>query len=116
MPIIKHDDAKSGEVFPGVSTRYIVNRETGSTSTTVRMATLNAGSRMPLHTHNTEESIVIVEGTFEATVGDEKKTVTPGYTVLVPAGVRHFIANKGSKPGRILAIFPTADVQTNVIK
>ena len=116
MPIIKHDEAKSGGSFPGINVKYIVNREMGSTSTTVRVASVNAGSKMPLHTHNTEESIVILEGTFEATAGDEKKTITQGYTVLVPAGVIHRIANKGNEPGRVLTVFPTVDVQTNVVE
>ncbi len=43
---------------------------------------------VPMHAHGAQWGIVI-EGTFELTVGEETRTVGPGDTYLIPAGVRH---------------------------
>jgi len=52
------------------------------------------GARATTHIHpDTEEAMVIVEGTLEAVLGDEMVTLGPGDTVLAPAGVKHGFVN-----------------------
>ena len=37
--------------------------------------------------------------------------MTAGDTIIAPDGVKHSLTNTGSDPAKIIAIFPTIDVQ-----
>ena len=116
MPILRHADIPTTEAFPNVRAIAVVSRETEAQSLTVSELTLAPGAAIPLHIHPThEEAIVLLEGTLEATLGQEHQTVEPGYTVLAPRGARHGLRNTGDRPARILAIFPTLDVQRELV-
>lgn len=45
-------------------------------------------TEVPMHAHGGQWGIVI-EGSFELTVGDETRTVGPGESYEIPAGVMH---------------------------
>ncbi|QJT08439.1 cupin domain-containing protein [Oceanidesulfovibrio marinus] len=49
---------------------------------------VKAGTHLPEHSHEAQWGIVI-EGTFEITLGDEKTVYTKGQTYFVPAGTLH---------------------------
>jgi mannose-6-phosphate isomerase-like protein (cupin superfamily) len=61
----------------------------------------------PLHTHKTEEAHVVLSGTMEYIIGDQRFTVKAPYVVRVPAGVAHTFMNAGSTPLNVIAAFPT---------
>lgn len=63
----------------------------------------------PLHTHKTEEAHVVLAGTMEYVIGEERFTVTAPYVARVPAGVAHTFVNAGTTPLNIIAVFPTPD-------
>jgi len=52
----------------------------------------------PLHTHKTEEAHVVLAGTMEYIIGEERFTVTAPYVARVPAGVAHTFVNAGTTP------------------
>ena len=43
----------------------------------------------PPHDHTWDSIIYVERGTFEATVGDQQKKLSPGQGIVVPAGVQH---------------------------
>ena len=47
-----------------------------------------AATEVPTHAHGAQWGVVL-EGRFELTVGDATRTVSPGDTDFIPAGVRH---------------------------
>ena len=63
----------------------------------------------------TEEAMVILEGEMDAILGDEVITVGVGQTVLAPSGVRHGFVNRSGSPARVLAIFPTANMERTLV-
>ena len=72
--------------------------------------TIAPNTRLPRHIHtNTEEAMVVLEGTLDAVVGRERMTIGPGHTVLAPAGTTHGFVNRYDQPARILFIFPTLE-------
>jgi len=70
------------------------------------------GARATTHIHSdTEEGMVIVEGTLEAVLGDEMVTLGPGDTVLAPSGVKHGFVNHSESKAALLASFPKTSIQ-----
>jgi mannose-6-phosphate isomerase-like protein (cupin superfamily) len=64
------------------------------------------GDFVPLHTHTTDEAIVI-DGEAEVRLGDDHRRVSAGTVVFVPAGTPHSWGNPGSGPLQAQAIFAT---------
>ena len=50
---------------------------------------LKAGAIVPLHSHQDEQMIYVLQGALKVLVGGETATVHEGEVLLVPAGVRH---------------------------
>ncbi|MCS7206320.1 MAG: cupin domain-containing protein [Dehalococcoidia bacterium] len=116
MPILRHADSPVQQPWQGVSSRGVVRKEVGAERLTVNEITLAPGAFIPLHIHPThEEAIVILEGEVEATLGDSVQRIAGGHTVLAPTGVKHMLKNVGTRPARILAIFPTTDPQRHLL-
>ena len=62
------------------------------------------GSGAGLHRHAFDEWHVILEGTYEAQVGDEVRTLGPGDMMFAPGGTPHRLKNLGPGTGRQLGI------------
>jgi mannose-6-phosphate isomerase-like protein (cupin superfamily) len=58
-----------------------------------------------LHTHNVEESVLILEGQATAVIGEDSVDLGPGDATWAPAGVPHRFANRGPVPMRIYWVY-----------
>lgn len=74
------------------------------------------GDRIPLHTHDVDEAIAILDGDAETQLGEERQRVGAGAIVFVPAGVPHGTANAGDRPQRIQAVFPTLAIEIDMLE
>ncbi len=54
---------------------------------------------------------MIKDGTLQARLGDDEAAVSAGDTIIAPDGVKHSLTNTSDSPAKIIAIFPTIDVQ-----
>ena len=112
MPIIHYSDAPSEEGYPGVNRAVLVDARQGALSLYIGQLTISAGASVTTHIHpDTEEAMMIVEGTLEAILGDEVVILGPGDTVLAPAGVKHGFVNRSSEPAKLMAAFPKTSFQ-----
>ncbi len=59
----------------------------------------------PLHTHDTEEAHVLIEGRATYVMGDKQLSVEGPYIARVPAGMPHTFINAGEDPFRLVAVF-----------
>ncbi len=50
---------------------------------------LKTGALVPLHTHQDEQLIYVLQGALKMLVGEDEVTVREGEVVVIPAGVRH---------------------------
>ncbi len=109
MPIFKKQDNNTRRgSSPGLEVRDILDAEHGTGALKIGEVTIAPNTRLPRHIHtNTEEAMVVLEGTLDAVVGRERMTIGPGHTVLAPAGTTHGFVNRYDQPARILFIFPT---------
>jgi quercetin dioxygenase-like cupin family protein len=74
------------------------------------------GDRIPLHTHDVDEAITILDGDAETRLGEERRRVGPGTVIFIPAGAPHGTANTGGRPLRIQAVFPALEIEINYLE
>jgi quercetin dioxygenase-like cupin family protein len=74
------------------------------------------GDGIPLHTHDVDEAITILDGTADTRLGHEARRVGPGTVIFIPAGVAHGTANAGTEPLRIHAVFPATSIEIAMLE
>jgi quercetin dioxygenase-like cupin family protein len=82
----------------------------GAASTAVVYFELDPGEHTGMHTDSAEEIVLVLSGTAEAIVGDERGELTPGGLGLVPALVPHDVRNIGDETVRVVGFFSSATV------
>lgn len=69
------------------------------------------GGQVPWHNHEQEEVYLVLEGTGEMCLGEEKQMLTGGQAVYIPSGVFHQLTNLGETPLRLIYCYgPAGDV------
>lgn len=116
MPIIRREDVPA-EVEGGLRRQPVATKALGAVSLTVTEITLSPGGKIPLHIHpGHEECIMVLEGTLESVLGEAKGKVAAGHTIIAPSGVKHSLTNTSNRAAKILAIFPTTNVQRQFLE
>lgn len=72
------------------------------------------GTGLPLHSHNVEESVLILEGEAVAEIGDQRFDLVAGEATWVPAGVPHRFFNRGEGRMRIYWVYGGRDVTRTI--
>ena len=85
---------------------------TGTKSTAVVYFEIEPGHRLATHTDSAEEILLCLEGTAEASVGDEKGRLSAGEMAVVPAMVPHGARNVGEEKLRVVGFFSSNVVAT----
>jgi quercetin dioxygenase-like cupin family protein len=80
----------------------------GTATTVVAALDLAPGKRSGRHIHSIEEVVLVLRGTAEMMVGEEKAHLSAGEMVLVPALAPHELSNVGSDELHTVAFFPNA--------
>jgi mannose-6-phosphate isomerase-like protein (cupin superfamily) len=62
----------------------------------IQVSEIPVGSEQPVHAHNPEQCYYIISGTGLMIIEDEKREVTGGDAVSIPANKKHGIINTGS--------------------
>ena len=107
MPIIHYSDAPNEDAFPGVDRKVLVDSNQGAESLFVGHLNVGPGKVVTTHIHpDSEEAMIILEGSLEAILGDEVVALSAGDTVLAPAGVKHGFINRSQDSATLLAVFP----------
>lgn len=69
------------------------------------------GGQVPWHNHPQEEVYLVLEGTGEICVGEERSALVAGQAVHVPSGAFHQLTNVGETPLRMVYCYtPSGDV------
>jgi HTH-type transcriptional repressor of puuD len=102
---------RSADVAPfsrgggAVTTPLIGKWNSTQASVTTGFTTLPPGIGIPLHSHNVEECVLVLDGEATATIGDDRFDIDAGVTTWVPAGVPHCFTNRGEGPMRIYWVY-----------
>lgn len=82
----------------------------GAASTSAVYFELEPGEHTGMHTDSAEELVLVLSGTAEAIVGDERGELTAGGLGLVPALVPHDVRNIGDETVRVVGFFSSGIV------
>ena len=69
------------------------------------LMSLLPGEEIGMESHRADQSTIIVEGTGQAIVDDEKTSIGPNHLVVVPKGAQHNFINKGDSPLKLFSIY-----------
>ena len=94
----------------GIQTIPLVTKETGSKHMTTGLTRFPAGAKVPLHSHNCDEQVTILEGEAEAEIDGRRHRLRAYDTTLVPSDKPHRFVNVGKTPLLILWIYGTTEV------
>ena len=72
------------------------------------------GTGLPVHSHNVEESVLILEGLAIAEIDEERFDLVAGEATWVPAGVPHRFLNRGDEPMRIYWVYGGREVTRTI--
>ncbi len=90
----------------GVTIRWLVSKNDGAANFAMRLFELAPGGHTPLHTHEWEHEVFIVEGRGELTFEGETRPFRQGTFIFVPEEKMHCFTNTGDGVLRFLCIVP----------
>ena len=101
---------KTNEISPvdrgnNIQTYPLAGEMTGATALSNGITCFPKGTSIPLHTHNVEETVTILEGEGVCELPDGSHSVNPFDTSFVPAGVPHCFRNAGNTEMKILWVY-----------
>jgi quercetin dioxygenase-like cupin family protein len=92
---------------PGEYVHVMEGQRNGYKNLTIGVTETFPGGAPPMHSHEGEESHVLLEGDILYALGDTLFTIKAPYIVNIPAGMPHAFKNIGSKTANLVVIFPT---------
>jgi quercetin dioxygenase-like cupin family protein len=92
---------------PGEYVHVMEGQRNGYNNLTIGITETFPGGAPPMHSHEGEESHVLLEGDIVYALGDTIFTIEGPYIVNIPAGVPHAFKNIGNKTANLVVIFPT---------
>ena len=108
--ILRIDSLPVVERGNGIRTTPLVTKELGSTHITTGITRFPEGAKVPMHSHNCDEQVTILEGDAEAEVDGQRHRLHAYDTTLIPANRPHRFVNVGAAPLAILWIYTATDV------
>ena len=92
---------------PGEYVHVMEGQRHGYQNLTIGITETFPGGAPPMHSHEGEESHVLLEGEILYALGDTMFVIEAPYMVNIPAGVPHAFKNIGDKTANLVVIFPT---------
>jgi len=97
MKIINVNEVLAKEVstdplfFGGkVTTQFVLEEDNESEKLQIVLVKFSAGARNKLHTHSTEQILVVTQGTGIIATKDQEHIVTPGMIAIISPGEEHW--------------------------
>ena len=113
MPIIDHSDIRLAPVMERVRERYLVSKDQGAVSLTVKEVEISPGWEGRMHTHPVDVSIQVLSGAIQVIMGDEVRAVRTGTTLLAPPGLPHKLIHHLWTPALLMITYPSSELETD---
>lgn len=113
--IFRPDEIVARERGGGAKTIPLVNRASGTTSFINGITIFQPGAAIPVHSHNCEESVMLLEGNAIAEIDGERHSLKPLDTTFIPGNLPHrFINASDVEPMKILWIYADVDATRTI--
>lgn len=99
-----------------IATTPMAGRRTGSQSLMTGITTIGVGGAIPLHTHNCDESVLVLEGSATVEVAEETFNVAANETTFIPADIPHRFVNATHTPLKIFWTYASADATRTLVE
>jgi len=101
----------------GARTIPLVTRKTGVIGFINGITIFEPSASIPLHSHNCDESVMLLEGHAIAEIDGQRFEVEPGDTTFIPANLPHRFINRSDTEGmKILWIYGAVDATRTIIE
>ena len=110
--IVKNDQIEEHKL-PGLSHRTVAGPLQGFHTLEVWVQTVDPGAATPVHRHDCEEAIVILEGHGVMEIDGRKQEFEPGNTLVIPRNAVHQVTCSGAEPLRLVAALGAAPVRVH---
>ena len=107
MPIVRFNKWSEPRPDPLLRGQRLVTKEVGAQNITSGISRFQPGARIPLHYHDIEEQVTIIEGRAVAIIDGQRVELDTYDTTYVPAGVKHHFMNESDAPMAIIYFYPT---------
>ena len=108
--ILKIDSLPAVDRGNGIRTTPLVTKELGSEHITTGITRFPVGAKVPMHSHNCDEQVTILEGDAEAELDGQRHRLRVHDTTFIPANKPHRFVNVGATPLAILWIYASSEV------
>jgi len=103
--IFKVEEAPTHERGDGVITTVLATKESCGSRITTGMTSFPVATEVPVHCHNCDEQVVLLEGECDVEIEGELTPVRPNDTTFIEAGVYHRFVNTGDTRAVILWVY-----------
>lgn len=108
--LLKPETLSTHERGGGARTTPLVTRNLGTQSFITGYTSFDGGVEIPFHSHNCEESVVLMEGEAILDIDGLEYQLKPHDVTYIPPNVPHRFRNRSkTKPMKILWIYATVD-------
>lgn len=105
--VVTMEDLPTINPGPGEYVHVMEGYKNGYDNLVIGITETFPGGAPPMHTHQGEESHVLLEGTILYALGDTLFTIEAPYMVNIPPYVPHAFKNVGEETANLVVIFPT---------
>jgi len=100
----------------GIRTIALVAPEHGARAIINGITIIGPGAAIPLHVHNCEESVMVLDGSGIAVIDNAEHRVSPGDTSWIATGVPHYFRNPSEdQPLRIFWTYASATATRTLV-
>lgn len=115
--ILRPDDLPAHDRGNGAKTIPLVTPGIGTTTFINGITEIGPDAAIPFHSHNCEESVVLLAGEAWLDIGGEEHALKAGDTTFITANVPHRFRNRSSsEPLRILWIYAHAAATRTLVE
>ena len=114
--VLRFDEIPPVDRGKGITSVPLVGTATGASRFSSGITTFPPGAAIPLHTHNAEEQVTVLEGEGLAEIEGKQTPVKPYDTTFIGAGVVHRFINTGNGRMRILWIYGSTQVTRTYVE
>lgn len=115
--LLQLDTMKSHDRGGGARTIPLVGKSIGATAFITGYTEFNGGAQIPFHHHNTEESVVLIEGDAIFDIDGQSIPVKQGDVTFIPPNVPHRFRNASStNPMKILWIYGSMNASRTLME
>lgn len=112
MKVFPHTDVEAKTANDGASklkVRWLITKDIGAPNFAMRLFEVEPNGHSPLHTHDWEHEVFILEGEGTVFGKEGEKKFKQGDAVFVAPNEKHQFKNTGSKLLKFLCLIPYRD-------